>query len=414
MKRRVVITGLGPISAVGLGKDKFWDSVIDGRSNYTEISRFDVSDYPTKIAAQVCDFDPEDYVHTKTLRRIRQFEVENGGLSLMFAVAAANLAVRDSQLELDTEDKTRVGTMVGDATGDLALIRGIKRPNFQITQYSAASSPNACIAFQYDLRGPTYIVSGACATANLNLVCGLEKIVSDRVDIMFVGSTSALILSPHLYADYSARGSPMTDDNQPMRPFDRNRRGFILGEGAGVLILEELEHALARGAHIYAEVLGYGEATDVSTHFADVTKEGYVDCMSNAIQDVGLTPEMLERKKVYLNAHGTATKKNDEVEMAAVRDVFGKHTGQIYISSIKGTTGHAQEAASGMELIASALALDQGIIPPSTNIRELDPSFKGLRIVKDEALKQSVDVVLKNAAGFCGVYSTVALGRYSD
>jgi len=412
-KGRVCITGLGPVTPVGIGKDKFWDSVVNGRSNYTPITRFDTSKYKTKIAAQVQNSNLEEIVHKKTLRRINQFGVKHGGLSLVYAVAAADLALKDSGIELEKEDKKTIGVLVGAATGDIALLKGINKPNFQITQYAATGSPAGCIAFQYDLRGPSHAVSGACATGNLNLQAGLEKILSGRADVMLVGSTSALIVAPNFYDDYSAAGSPMTRDNAPMKPFDKNRSGFILGEGAGVIVLEDLDHALRRGAHIYAEIIGYGESTDTSMHFADVTVDGYTNCLQNALHHSQLTSNELSEKVIYLNAHGTGTRKNDEVEMQAVRNVFAEHAGQLLISSIKGTIGHPQEAASAMELIASALVLDRGVVPPSTNIQELDPKFEGLNIVRDKSVSKSVDMVVKNASGFCGVYSTVILGKYS-
>ena len=203
----------------------------------------------------------------------------------------------------------------------------------------------------------------------------------------------------------------MTSLNKPMMPFDENRHGFVLGEGAGVLILEELEHAKSRDAHIYAEVLGYGHANDTSAHFAAGTVQGYEDSMAEALRTTGLSPSILAERIVHVNAHGTGTKLNDLVEMQALRNVFGEYISNIYINSLKGTIGHPQAAASSLELIADALSLKEGIIPPSTNIERIDKEFTGLKIVT-QAVQIPPHIILKNASGFCGVYSTIVLAKY--
>lgn len=416
MNRRVVITGLGPVTPVGTGKEAFWDSVVNGRSHYREISRLPLkAEYGTRIAAEIRDFEPEKYVHERTRNKIRKFKLENAGLSIYYAVAAAKLAVQDSGLDFEQKDKERVGIAFGAAVGDLKIIMEAK-PSFYITQFGGLNAFAGAIAFEYGLRGPGRAVSAACATGIVNLTEGFRDIMDGNADIMIVGSTSAPLVT-RLFEAFNDPLSPMSrknDTERGMRPYDKDRDGFVLGEGAGALVVEELEHALERRAHIYAEVIGYGDATDTSTHFADITMDGYFRAMRNAAERAGLNERDFQEKRIYVNTHGTATRKNDIVEPEAIIKLFGDYTKRLLVSSIKGTTGHAQEAASSMELIASALVLDRGIVPPTTSLENPDPECGNLNFVPNEKVEDRIDVVLKNAAGFCGIYSTAVLARYQD
>ena len=242
------------------------------------------------------------------------------------------------------------------------------------------------------------------------------EIASGNQDVMLVGSVSAALASRAFFqACDQPRFGPMSkqnDEERPMKPFDVDRGGFVLGEGAGVLVIEELDHALARGAHIYAEIAGFGHSTDTATHMADVSIDGYLRAMGAARTNAGLTEEVLATKTIHFSTHGTATRKNDKIETEAIRQVFGENSKQFLVNSIKGTTGHAQEAASGHELIAACLVLERGIVPPTTGLVNLDPDCHSLDIVHGEARQADVDIVIKSASGFCGPYCTTVLKKY--
>ncbi len=416
--RRVVITGLGPVSPVGIGKESFWNAIISGKTAFCKISRFPLrKDHVTQIAAEIHDFDPKKYVREKTVERVARFGFDHAGLILYYAIAGAKLAIEDSGIDFTKEDLQRSGVMVGSASGDPALLTKVN-PSFPITQYGMVSSLVGCIAYEYGLQGIGFSLSGACSTGNLNLRGGYKEIRDGDADIMIVGSSSAPIMTPHPFDDFDdpTKISPMSRVNDPhvgMRPYDRDRDGFILSEGAGILILEELMHAVERGAHIYAEVVGYGDSTQTSRHFADITVDGYYNSMKSAL-DRTRSRGSLDGKCVYVNAHGTATVKNDIVESEAIRKVFDGETGTVFVSSLKGTLGHAQEAASSLELIACSLSLDRGIIPVTAGLMNPDPNCKPLNVIKGESIEAPVDIVVKNTAGFCGIYSTIVLKKYEQ
>ena len=435
--RRVVITGLGPVSPVGIGVEPFWESVKHGKSNYRRISRFSTENAKTNIAAEIDVFVPKlkggefssppdnftglnvgEYVHPKTFRKIERFGIKSGGWSLYYAIAAAKLAVQDAKLDLDSEDKERVGVTISAASGDAQLSR-LGPPVFDITQYGALGGLVGSIAFEFGLHGTGIPTAGACASGGISLRAGYLEIMSGAQEVMLTGSTSAALASPLLFEAYDEPrfGGPMSTENdlaRPMKPFDINRKGFALSEGAGVIVLEELEHAKARGAKIYAEVLGFGHSTDTAEHFADVSIGGYTRAMTQSLNNCGLTLDEINNSKVYLNSHGTATKKNDLIEAQAIQSVFGDLAESLMINSIKGTTGHAQEAASSHELISCALSLEKGIIPPTTGLETLDPECGNLNFIRDKFHETNIDYVFKNASGFCGPYVTTVLKKYSE
>ena len=434
MQRRVVITGLGPLASVGIGKKEYWTALIEGKTNFRKVTRFSTDDYVAEIGAELDVYVPKlvngkkdsppegfkgldvsQFVHKKTLRKVERFGVEAGGWSLYYAIAAAKLAVEDAKLNLEEEDLERIGCTVSAASGDIQLIRYAK-PLFEITQYGALGGVSGTISYEFGLQGVGLPLAGACASGSLSMRSGYQEIISGEQDVMLVGGVSAGLASPAFFAACDQpRFGPMSKQNdydRPMKPFDIDRGGFVLGEGAGVLVLEDLEHAQRRGAHIYAEVLGFGHSTDTATHLADVSIGGYLRAMTKAIKNTGLTDKDLETKTIHFNAHGTATRKNDLIETQAVRQVFNGAAERFMINSIKGTTGHGQEASSAHELIACALVLDRKIIPPTVGLENPDPECGNLDFVRGEAREADVDIVLKSSSGFCGPYCTVVMSKF--
>lgn len=432
--KRVVITGLGPVSAVGIGKENFWESVKYGKKNFRKVTRYSTDNYKTKIGAEMDVFTPElvdgkltkapegfsgldvsKFVNPKTFRKIENFDVERGGWSIYYAIASAKLAIEDSKLDLDKEDKERIGVTYSAASGDVALIRD-SAPVFELTQYGALGGVSGTIAYEFGLKGTGIPAAGACASASISMRAAYLEIMSGAQDVVIAGSCSAGLAWEVFFAccDEPAFG-PMSKQNdleRPMKPFDVDRGGFVLGEGAGALILEDLDHALARGAKIYAEVIGFGHSTDTATHLADVSKPGYIRAMRLAKENSGLTDEELAKSNVYLNTHGTSSRKNDVYESQAIAEVFGEQSKNFMVNSIKGTTGHAQEAASAHELISACISLDQGVVPPTVGLETLDPECADLDYVRDEYRNADIDYVIKNASGFCGPYITTVLKRY--
>jgi len=434
--RRVVITGLGPVSPVGIGKDDFWNSIQNGDTNFCEVSRFSTEKFSTKIGAEMDVFVPElkdgklttapegfsgldvsQYVNPKTFRKVENFSTVAGGWSLYYAIAAAKLAMEDSGIDLSKEDKERIGVTVSAASGDVQLIR--EGPLiFEITQYGALGGITGTIAFEFGLEGTGIPSAGACASASISMRAGYLEIMSGAQDVIVTGAVSSGLASPGFFeaCDQPTFGpmSKQNDMDRPMKPFDKDRGGFVLGEGAGVLILEDLEHAKARGAKIYAEVVGFGHSTDTATHLADVSIGGYIRAMNQAVKNAGLSDEVLAEKNIYMNTHGTSTRKNDALECQAIQQVFGDNANKLMVNSLKGITGHAQEAASAHELIACAMSLDEGVIPPTVGLENPDPECGDLDFVYGNKRETEVDYVIKNASGFCGPYITTVLKRYVD
>ncbi|MEM7124949.1 MAG: beta-ketoacyl-[acyl-carrier-protein] synthase family protein [Chloroflexota bacterium] len=433
--RRVVITGLGPISPVGIGRESFWDSLVHGKTNFRKVTRYSTEKCVAQLGAEMDVHAPEKgdkikpapegfkglditkYVHPKTIRKIARFGVEAGGWLLYYAIAAAKLAVEDANLNIDDEDPTRVGCTVAAAGGDMLLIRH-SAPLFEVTQYGALGGVTGTISYEFGLQGVGIPLAGACASGSLSLRSGYTEIRTGEQDVVLVGGASSGLAAQQFFeACDQPKFGPMSkqnDEERPMKPFDVDRGGFVLGEGAGVMVLEELEHAKKRNAHIYAEIVGTGHSTDTATHMADVSIGGYLRSMAKMVENTGLSEKDLATKNIHLNCHGTATRKNDVLETQAIRQIFGDNAYKFHINSVKGTTGHAQEAASAHELIAAAMVLDQGLIPPTTGLVNPDPECGNLNFVTGEARQENVDIVIKNASGFCGPYCSVALKKFDE
>lgn len=409
MKRRVVITGLGPVTPAGTGTEDLWGAVIGNRSSASHITRFDASLYKTRMACEIRDLPATPNARNSSILVRKMGRLGALGRSLRYARIAAGLAVADARLQFDEEDRTRVGVIIGGDIGDPDITHHLAtNPSYLL--FGAVRSAAGVIAFEHDLRGPCHGVSAACAAGNVCLDQGINEILRGRADVMLVGSTDALIVAPRPFADFDALGVMSRQNDNPAaacRPFDRDRDGFVLSEGAGVLVLETLEHAVARGATLYAEILGVGRYTLADSTFARVSAEGYAGAMQMAFRDAGRKAQELG-DRVYINAHGTATQNNDLEESKAIRDVFGQRADQLLVSSIKPIIGHGQTACGTIELIVCALVLRHAIMPATANLEHAGPGCD-LNYITGAPVQSRPHFVVKNASGFCGMYSTVIL-----
>lgn len=411
MKKRVVITGLGAVTPIGIGKDNFWQALLEGKSGIGKITRFDASEYTTQIAGEVKDFDPAQYIDKKEAKRMDRFT--------QFAVAASKMAFDDSGIDLQSEDLTRIGTMIGTGIGGMDTLneqyknlfdKGPSRisPFFIPMMIGNMAAGQTSITF--GLQGPCNCVTTACATGTNAIGDAFKVIQRGDADVMVAGGTEAAI-SPIAVAGFCSMKALSTRNDEPekaSRPFDKDRNGFVMGEGSGVVILESLEHALARGAHIYAEIIGYGFNAD-AYHITAPAPEGAqaAKCMAMALKDGDIEPEAVD----YINAHGTSTPLNDKNETLAIKSLFGDHAYKLAVSSIKSMTGHLLGAAGGIECIATALTIENGQIPPTINCDEPDEELD-LDYVPHKSRKQMVNVALSNSLGFGGHNATILLKKF--
>ena len=409
--RRVVVTGLGSVSPLGNNARDTWEGMVEGRSGIARITLFDPSDFKTQIAAEVKDFNPRDYMDGKLARRVDRFT--------QFAIAASREAVEDASLDLEHEDIYRVGVLMGTGVGGIGTLlkqQGVleKRGPRKVSPFLiTAMTPDAAsgqVAIELGVRGPNYAVVSACATGSGTIGEAFEIIRRDDADVMITGGTEAAIL-PITIAGFNVVGGISTRNDEPekaSRPFDLNRDGFILGEGAAVLVLEELEHALARGARIYAEVIGYGVSADAYHMIAPEPEgAGAIAAMKMALRKAGVEPEDVD----YINAHGTSTPLNDKTETAAIKKVFGEHAYKLMVSSTKSVTGHMLGAAGAIEGLACVMALYEGVVPPTMNYETPDPECD-LDYVPNKARKAPIKIALSNSFGLGGHDSTVVFRKW--
>jgi 3-oxoacyl-[acyl-carrier-protein] synthase II len=413
LKKRVVVTGLGAVTPIGIGKDEFWKALLAGKSGIGKITRFDASEYTTQIAGEVKDFDPTKYIDKKEAKRMDPFT--------QFAVAASKMAFEDSGINLELEDRTRIGTIIGTGIGGMDTLneqyhnlfdKGPNRisPFFIPMMIGNMAAGQTSITF--GLQGPCSCVMTACATGTNAIGDAFKIIQRGDADVMVAGGTEAAI-SPIAVAGFCSMKALSTRNDEPekaSRPFDKDRNGFVMGEGAGVVILESLEHAIARGAHIYAEIVGYGSNAD-AYHITAPAPEGAqaAKCMAMALKDGGIEAEAVD----YINAHGTSTPLNDKNETLAIKSLFGEHAYKLAVSSIKSMTGHLLGAAGGIECIATVLTLENGMIPPTINCDEPDEEMD-LDYVPHTSRKQVVNVALSNSLGFGGHNATILLKKFKD
>jgi 3-oxoacyl-[acyl-carrier-protein] synthase II len=407
-----VVTGIGVVSPLGCDLNTFWDQLIQGHCGIGPISRFDVSQYDCRIAAEVRDFDPTPAFPTpKELRRTDRF--------VQFAVHAGWQALRDSGLQLDQINRDRVGAFIGsgigglETTGDqhqILLSRGPSRVSPFMIPMLILNMGAGMFSMYHNLRGPCLATCSACATANHAIGEAWRTLKMGDADVIFAGGSEATIV-PLGISGFCAMRAMSTRNDDPLhasRPFDRDRDGFVMGEGSGVLVLEELEHARQRGARIYCEMVGYGNTADAYHLTAPAPGgEGAARCMQMALRSANLNPSDIG----YINAHGTSTPQGDICETEAIKTVFGDHARRLAVSSTKGATGHMLGAAGAVEMAVCAKVLETGIVPPTLNLDHPDPACD-LDYVPHAARHLQVDAVLNNSFGFGGHNATLAARRF--
>ncbi len=410
MKRRVVVTGLGVVTSLGLGADKFWDSIKNGKCGISTIERIDVSDLPTKVGAEIKDFVPTDYIEKKEVKRMDKYA--------QYAMAAAQMAVERSRLDMEKVNKERMGVIIGSGVGgietmenqhNVLLEKGPDRISALFVPMMIANMASGFIAIKYGAKGYNECIVTACASSANSIGEAFKIIQRNDADIMIAGGTEAPI-TRLAFAGFCANKTMSKSENplNASKPFDLGRDGFTMGEGAGVIILEELEHALNRGADIIAEVAGYG-CTNDAYHITAPAEggEGGARCMKLAIEDAGITPEDIG----YINAHGTSTELNDKNETTAIKTVFKEYAYKVPISSTKSMTGHLLGAAGAVEALITALALKEGFLPPTINYKTPDPECD-LYYIPNSGISANISYALTNSFGFGGHNATLVLKTY--
>jgi len=410
-KRRVVVTGLGMISPLGVGNEPTWQGLVEGRSGVGPITKFDASAYPCRIAGEVKGFDPEQWIEKK--------EVKKSDTFIHYAIVAAQMAVDDARLNTKNEDPDRVGVIIGSGIGGLPLIEEMHRKLLERgpTRVSPFFIPGLIvnlaagqISIRFNARGPSSAPATACATGAHAIGDAYKIIERDDADVMFAGGTEAVVTPLALSGFAAMRALSMRNDDpeHASRPWDKERDGFVMGEGAGVLILEEREHALARGATIYCELVGYGMTSD-AYHITSPSEDGggMARVMKRALKDAGLQPADID----YINAHGTSTPVGDKIETLAIKTVFGDDAYKVAISSTKSMTGHLLGAAGGLESAIAAMVVKTGIVPPTINYQYPDPECD-IDYVPNQARRLDVRHVLSNSFGFGGTNATLIFSRH--
>ncbi|MDR1885945.1 MAG: beta-ketoacyl-ACP synthase II [Synergistaceae bacterium] len=410
--RRVVITGLGVVSPIGCGKDAYWDALAEGRNGIGGISLFDTAGHSVKIAAEVRGFDVEPWLDKKEARKTDRV--------IHFVIPASDMAIRDSGLDMDKIDHDAFGVYVGSGEGGITTThenynilkeKGPSRVSPFFVPMMLSNMPAAYVAMRFNARGPNMAIVTACATATHNMGEAMHTIGRGDADIILAGGAEAAI-TPIAIAGFANMKALSTRNDEPetaCRPFDLGRDGFIMGEGAGILVFEELEHAKRRGAHIYAEVKGYGNTCDAHHITApDPEGTGSVRAIANALKMAGWRPDQVD----LYNAHGTSTQLNDRTESIAIRKVFGDHADKMPVHSTKSMLGHCLGAAGAVETIAALMAIERGVIHPTINYESPDPECRVN--VSARAVEARVDRIIINNAGFGGHNGVLAVERFRD
>jgi len=412
-KRRVVITGLGVIAANGIGKEDFWKALVSGKSGIKRITRFDPSSFPSQMAGEVNDFNPNNFMTPKEARRIDRFA--------HFAIGASILTVQDSSLKIDSNNSDKIGVVIGTSTAGLGFAEhqhnffiegGYKKISpFTVASIITASSASE-ISLHLGIKGPSLILSTACASGTDAVGYGYNLIRNGDIDVMIAGGAEAPVY-PFSLAIFCAAKVLSTRNDFPekaCRPFDRDRDGTVLGEGAGAIVLEELNHALNRKATIYAEIIGYGNTCDA---FGAIKQhpdgEQAARAIRIALNNANIRPEEID----YINAHGSATKQNDLIETNIIKNVFKESAKKIAISSTKSMIGHLQGGCAGPEIIACVLAVNNDILPPTINLDNPDPECD-LDYVPNKSRKKVIKYALKNSFGFGGKNAAIVFKKYEQ
>jgi len=410
-RKRVVVTGMGLITPLGIGVQKTWDALLEGRSGIRRITQFDAEQFPTKIAGEVEGFNPEDYIELKDIKKMDRF--------IHFALAASQMAMEDSGLKIDDGNAERVGVIIGSGIGGLHTIehyhsvmleKGPRRISPFFIPMLVVNLASGQVSIRYGAKGPNSALVTACATGTHSIGDASRIIQRGDADAMIAGGAEAVI-TPLGIGGFNAMKALSTRNDKPekaSRPFDMNRDGFVMGEGAGILILESLENAEERGARIYGEIAGYGMTAD-AYHITSPPPggEGAARCMAVALNDAGVTPLEVD----YINAHGTSTRHGDELETYAIKKVFGEHAYKLAVSSTKSMTGHLLGAAGGVEAVISLLSIYNGVVAPTTNLDNPDPECD-LDYVPHKARKMTVNSALTNSFGFGGTNACLLLKKF--
>lgn len=411
--RRVVVTGMGTVTPIGIGVESFWDALCAGKNGCAPITRFDASKYRTQIAAEVKGFEPEQYMEKREARHMDRF--------VQLAVASARMALEQSGLIIDDENRDRVGVLVGSGIGGIStweeqhrimIERGPDRVSPFFIPMMISDMGSGMISILFGAKGPNYSVSTACATGTHAIGEASDVIRRGDADVMIAGGSEAAVTPMAVAGFCSLRALSQRNDDpeHASRPFDKDRDGFVIGEGSGVLILEELSYARKRGAQILAEVAGYGLCGD-GFHMTQPAPdgEGAARTIKAALKNAGIQPDQMD----YINAHGTSTELNDKYESMAIRNAFGEAADKIAISSTKSMTGHLLGAAGGVEAVVCIQSILNGIIPPTMNYETQDP-FCDLDYVPNHVRKASVNMTMSNSFGFGGHNASIIIKKYQE
>lgn len=412
MKRRVVITGLGVVTSLSDKVDDLWSRVLAGESGIHEIRLFDVSDFKVRIGGDIYDWSPDNYIEPREMKRLDRFT--------QFALVAAQDAVTDSGIDFSKEDPFRCGVILGSGIGGLMTIeeqliklvtKGPDRVSPLTIPKLMLNAAGGNISIRFGIRGPNYTVATACASATNGMGDAFKSIQYGDSDVMITGGSEAAMTRMGLSAFQNMRAlsERVEAPKEASRPFDSDRDGFVFSEGAGILVFEELEHAKARGARIYAEVLGFGTSGDAG-HITQPDEQGAgaSRAMSMALTDADLSPSKID----YINAHGTSTPLGDQAETQAVKNVFGEHAYQVSISSTKSQLGHSLGASGGIELVLSVKAILESTVPPTINLQTPDPACD-LDYTPNVPKSRNLDFVMSNSFGFGGHNASIVVGKYS-
>lgn len=411
MKKRVVVTGLGVITPIGNNVKDFWNGILEGKSGIGPITQFDASPFDSRIAGEVKNFNPNDHFNTKEIRRMDRF--------VQYAVIASREAAKDAGLELDKLDRNRIGVFVGSGIGSLHTVEkeyenykkhGAKRFSPFMIPLLIVNEAAGHISIDLGLKGPNSCVATACASGSHAIGDAFRILQHGDADVMFCGGTESCItiLGVGGFCALKALSTRNDEPQKASRPFDKERDGFVMAEGAGIVVLETLEHAQKRGAHIYGEFIGYGMSADAYHITApDPEGDGASRAMNMAMSNAGIKPEEVN----YINAHGTSTQLNDKIETLAIKKSFGNHAKKIAVSSTKSMTGHLLGAAGGVEFVVSTLAVKNDIIPPTTNYEHPDPECD-LDYVPNTVRKAKVDVAMSNSLGFGGHNASLLVRKF--
>ncbi len=411
MTRRVVITGMGVVSPLGSRISTMWENLVSGKSGISRIESFDVSEYTTQIAGEVRDFEPEMYLEKKEIRKFDRFT--------LFAIGAAKDALEDSGLVITEENRADIGVYIGSGVGGIhtllenyktLLMRGPRRVSPHVVPMMISNMASGQISILTGAMGPNSAPVSACATGTHAIGDAFKMIQRGAAEVMIAGGAEAAIVDLSLagFANMRALSTRNSNPAAASRPFDKDRDGFVMGEGAGIVVMESLDHALKRGARIHAEIVGYGMSGDAYHITAPAPEgEGAYLAMRRAIDDANLSPEDI----VYINAHGTSTELNDKFETLAVKRVFGNHAYRLAMSSIKSMIGHLLGAAGGVEAIATIKTIEEGVLPPTINYETQDPDCD-LDYVPNVSRKADVPVAMSNSFGFGGHNASIVFRRY--